>query len=119
MTPLLDLTFLLLIVFMITVPLMEYSVDVSPPEMNAKPLKEKDSLSVSVDSGGNIIFKDKRVSSVELRQRLKGIKSSGRKLTVFLRADGAVPYAKVIDVMKVIKAAGIKKISLITQEESS
>ena len=41
MTPLIDLTFLLLIIFMITAPLLEYGVDVSPPEMDASPLTEK------------------------------------------------------------------------------
>ena len=40
-TPLLDLTFLLLIAFMLTMPLMEYGTSVNPPEMNAKPLPEQ------------------------------------------------------------------------------
>ena len=43
MTPLIDLTFLLLIVFMITMPLVEYSMPVETPQMNASPMPEKNS----------------------------------------------------------------------------
>ena len=56
MTPLIDLTFLLLIVFMITVPLLEYGVNVSPPELNATPLPEEDNIYVNLNSYGQIVF---------------------------------------------------------------
>jgi biopolymer transport protein TolR len=118
MTPLIDLTFLLLIVFMITVPLMEYSVDVSPPEMNANPMPDKNSFSIDINNRGAIVFKGQELSSIELTDRLKSILSSRKDVTILLRADGAIPYEKVIDVMKTIKNSGIKNISLVTQSES-
>ena len=117
MTPLIDLTFLLLIVFMITVPLMEYGVDVSPPEMNANPIPGKNSFNIDINNRGNIVFKGQHLSSIELSDRLKSILSTRQDVTILLRADGSIPYEKVIEVMKIIKNAGIKNISLITQAE--
>ena len=117
MTPLIDLTFLLLIVFMITVPLMEYGVDVSPPEMNANPIPDKNSFHIDINNRGNIVFKGQHLSPIELRDRLKSILSTRQDVTILLRADGSIPYEKVIEVMKIIKNTGIKNISLITQAE--
>ena len=118
MTPLIDLVFLLLIVFMITVPLMEYSVDVSPPEMNANPVPDKNTFNVDINKQGRIVYKDAVISPEELNDRLKSLLAGRDDMTVLLRADGAIPYEKVIDVMKVIKNSGVKNISLITQAES-
>ena len=117
MTPLIDLTFLLLIVFMITVPLMEYSVDVSPPEMNASPLPENNTFNVAVNSRGEIFLKDSIVTPDDLDARLKAAINNRHNLTVLLKADGSISYNRVIEVMKIIKDAGVKKISLVTQAE--
>jgi biopolymer transport protein TolR len=118
MTPLIDLTFLLLIVFMITVPLMEYSVDVSPPEMNANPIPDKNSFNVDVNSYGHILFQGIEVSAVELSDKLKGLLNTNRNITILLRADGSIAYRKVVEVLKIVKNTGIKSISLVTQAES-
>ncbi|UKI30200.1 MAG: biopolymer transporter ExbD [Lentisphaeria bacterium] len=56
-TPLLDLTFLLLIVFMITMPLMEYGTSVNPPEMNADKLPETDFKKRHIDQTGHDRFR--------------------------------------------------------------
>ena len=118
MTPLIDLTFLLLIVFMITVPLMEYGVNVSPPELNAAPLPEQNSVYVNLNNSGQIVLSKQVVAPNVLTQRLEAMLKTRSKLSVLLRADGSRPYNEVIDVMKAIKAAGVKDISLVTQGES-
>lgn len=118
MTPLIDLTFLLLIVFMITVPLMEYAVDVSPPEMNADPLPEDKSLVVNLNNRGEIFLDKIMLTELELTDALKSKLTDNPKLTVMFRADGDRLYREVMNVMKAIKNAGVKDISLITQAES-
>jgi len=118
MTPLIDLTFLLLIVFMITVPLMENSIDVSPPEMNAKPLPSKNNIFVSLNKNNQIFVQDKPVSRIELNQTITNLLSGKPDTTIFLRADGSCSYNAVMGVMKLIKSSGIKNISLITQSET-
>jgi len=119
MTPLIDLTFLLLITFMITMPIMDYNVDVSPPEMNAEPIPDQKSIYVSLTKSGTITVKNIPISKSELTDKLKTIIGNDKTTPIFLRADGQCSYNEVMDVMKEIKAAGVKNISLITQAEST
>jgi len=119
MTPLIDLTFLLLIVFMITVPLMEYGVNVSPPELNATPLPEENSIYVNLNNNGQIVLSKEILEPKALTLRLESLLKSKGKSTVLLRADGSRPYSEVMNTIKAVKAAGVKEISLVTQSESS
>ena len=118
MTPLIDLTFLLLIIFMITAPLLEYGVDVSPPEMNAEPLKEEDNHVVNLNKEGEIVLDKEVLTPDELMAKLEALASQKKDLTVMVRADGDRPYREVMAVMKAVKNSGISNISLITQAES-
>ena len=118
MTPLIDLTFLLLIVFIITVPMMEFGVNVSPPEMNAEKLPEEDYKIVSLDNSGKIILDKAPVSREELIEKLKYIYSKNKKTAILIRADGSRPYKEVIELMKYIKEAGFSNVSLVTQADA-
>jgi len=118
MTPLIDLTFLLLIIFMITAPLLEYGVDVSPPEMNAETLDEEDSQVVNLNNRGEIVFDKNIVTSEELTARLGALFLQKKDMTVLVRADGDRPYREVMAVMKAVKNSGISKISLVTIAEA-
>ena len=117
MTPLMDLTFLLLIIFMIATPLMEYSIDVSPPEMNADTIEDKKSETVNLLANGQINFRGQIVSRDSLFVILKNLKETSPKTMLFLRADGEIPYRRVIELMKEIKNSGFSNISLITVAE--
>jgi len=115
-TPLLDTAFMLLIVFMISAPLLEYGVDVSPPEMNAEKIPEDNSRVITLNKRGEIVFNKNTLSKSEFMKELDGIRD--KKAAILLRADGSRPYSEVMDVMKIVRAAGFKNISLITQAES-
>jgi biopolymer transport protein ExbD len=119
MTPLMDLTFLLLIIFMIATPLLEYSIDISPPEMNADTIEDKNSETVNLLKSGQINYRGQIISRDSLFEVLKGLKSRSPKAMVFLRADGDISYSKVIELMKDIKNSGFSNISLITVSESN
>lgn len=119
MTPLMDLTFLLLIIFMITTPLLEYSIDVSPPEMNADKIEDKPSETINLQANGLINYKGRNVSREQLLTILQNLKATSPKTVLFLRADGDIPYRKVIELMKEIKNSGFSDISLITSAESN
>lgn len=118
MTPLMDLTFLLLIIFIITTPLLEYSIDVSPPEMNADKIEDKPSETVNLQANGQINYRGQIVSKEELFVILQNLKATSPKTVLFLRADGDIPYRKVIELMKEIKNSGFSDISLITVAET-
>lgn len=117
MTPLIDLTFLLLITFMITVPLMEYGVNVNPPEMNAEKLPDDNFKVINLDKTGKIQFDKKNYKLNELKDELIRIKILNNKISLLIRADGDRQYKEVMELMKIAKEAGIKEISLVTQAE--
>jgi len=118
MTPLIDLTFLLLIVFIITVPMMEFGVNVSPPEMNAEQLPDDDYKIVSLNKSGEIVYEKAPISKEDLISKLQYVYSKNKKTTILIRADGSRPYKEVIDLMKYIKEAGFTNVSLVTQADT-
>ena len=119
MTPLMDLTFLLLIIFMIATPLLEYSIDVTPPEMNADKIKQKDPETINLMANGQIKYRRRVISREDLFAILQNLKAQNPKTMLYLRADGDIPYRKVIALMKDIKNSGFTNISLITLSESN
>ena len=118
LTNLIDVAFTLLIVFMITIPLVEYNVNVTPPSMNATPIETKnESIYVNLNKEGETFFQTEHVNRDELEQKIENKLNGQKDVIVFLRADGACSYSEVINVMKLIKTAGAKDISLITSAE--
>lgn len=119
MTPLIDLTFLLLIIFMITAPLLEYGVDVSPPEMNAEKLPDTNSRVINLNRHGQIVFDQVPVSEERLLESLRRLREVAPQTVLLLRADGSRPYRDVMGLMKAIKDSGFINISLVTTAESN
>ena len=120
-TPLMDTVFFLLIIFMITAPLLEYSIDVSPPKMEAAEIKADDYTKVIHVTKDKVIQfeRKKNISMQELLVRLRELKQdrNSRKYKFYLRADRELRYGDVIDVFKNIKKAGFADISLVTEAE--
>ena len=116
-TPLLDLTFLLLIAFMITMPLMEYGTNISAPEMNSAELPQDNFKSITLTRTGTVMFGNEVITREELIHRLKELKSSGRKVDLLLRADGERSYKEVIELMAEIRRSGFGDVTLVTQAE--
>lgn len=119
-TPLIDTLFFLLVIFMITAPLLEYSINVSPPKMDAVEIKPNDFMKViHVQKTKVIQFEKKSLTMDQLLRRLAELKKSpqGPKLKIFLRADRELRYGDVIDILKTVKKAGHADISLVTESE--
>ena len=114
-TPLLDLTFMLLIVFMITTPLMENGIDVTPPTMNADKIDaEKITRNLTITRDGILTYEKKPVTPAELLTTLKTLQASNPDAVLLLRADGSRSYSEVIEVMKTIRESGFKNVQLVT-----
>ena len=116
-TPLLDLTFLLLIAFMITMPLMEYGTSIKAPEMNSDELPQENFKSVTLTKDGKIMLDDREVSETQLISELAELKAANPKTDLLLRADGANSYKEVIELMAKIRRSGFKDVTLVTQQE--
>ena len=121
LTNLIDTLFFLLIIFMITAPLLEYSIDVTPPEMNANQISpDNDAKVVNVKSDGSIVYEQKTISEAELQIVLSRIEQqSGRETAIFLRGDRNVNYGAVINVMRIIRGSGFRNVNLVMQEEAN
>lgn len=116
-TPLMDLTFLLLIVFMITAPMMEFGVDVSLPELNAEVLEEPQAVTVSLDRQGKVYVDREPVSENNLEAHLRRLASQGAPLSVRVRGDHRRQYGEIIRLMRAVRNAGIEEVALITEAE--
>lgn len=117
-TPLLDLTFMLLIVFMITTPLMENGIDVTPPTMNADKINtEKVTRNLTITRDGLLTYEKIKVTPAELLATLKTLQASDPDAVLLLRADGSRSYSEVIAVMDTIRKSGFKNIQLVTLSE--
>ena len=113
-TPLMDLTFLLLIVFMITAPVLEYAVDVTPPSLNAEPVVDTVHKIINLTRGGDIRIDEKTLSLAELENFVHRIKQASPDTRYHIRADESRPYGEVITIMRTIKNVGITDVSLLT-----
>ncbi|MDR1146012.1 MAG: biopolymer transporter ExbD [Verrucomicrobiales bacterium] len=109
-TPLLDLCFVLLIIFMITTPLMEQSLDVKLPEAKANPAYQQDAkniLSVTVSARGTIsVGRDTLRSPGELAILLARELQKNPQTVVALRADRDLRYQELVDVLDVVRRSG-------------
>lgn len=114
-TPLLDLTFMLLIVFMITTPLMENGIDVTPPTMNAEELQvDKVTKNLTITKDGLLTYENTQITQQELLDALRLLQQSSPDAQLLLRADGSRSYSEVIQVMKTIRESGFRNVQLVT-----
>lgn len=119
-TPLIDTLFFLLIIFMLTAPLLEYSIDVTTPEMNADKLPDSDdrhSKVVNYKTDGTIVFNKENMTRGEFLTRLEELKRDP-EAKLYLRADEALPYGDVIRFLSEIRKTGFTSIFLVTSEET-
>ena len=116
-TPFVDVMLVLLIIFMVAAPLLTAGVPIELPETAAAPLPQENEepLAVTVTGEGTVLIGSTEVPREELVARLTAIAGEREGDRVFLRADGAVPYAEVMVVMGALNAGGFRNIGLVTE----
>ncbi len=116
-TPLVDVMLVLLIIFMVTAPMMTQGIDVKLPQTAAAAIpSEEERLVVSVTQDRLVFINDNAVDLNELGGKLTAITQNRQDNNkgVFLRADEALPYGYVMEVMGTIRQAGIDQIGMVT-----
>ncbi|MEL7131052.1 MAG: protein TolR [Pseudomonadota bacterium] len=115
-TPFVDVMLVLLIIFMVAAPLLTVGVPVNLPETaaNALPTDQEEPLTVTVTAEGEVQIQTTPVARDQLVVRLRAIAAERESDRVFLRADGAVPYEQVMQVMGALNAGGFSNIGLVT-----
>ena len=116
-TPLLDLAFVLLIIFMITTPLLESGINLVIPSSAAKnpPVNISQVQTVSVDRTGTVRFNDQAMDLETLTKRLEQFKQANPDIAVVIRPDRDLPVQKLISVMDALQRAGIMKVGIATK----
>ncbi len=112
-TSLVDVTLVLLIVFMITAPLLRSGMKVDLPQTQAKEIDPGKSIVLTVDKNGEIFWQKEKITLAVLRDRLAKRLASNRLKPILLQGDKEVFYGHVIEVMDIIKELGIGKLGLV------
>ena len=115
-TPFVDVMLVLLIIFMVAAPLLTVGVPVELPKTaaGALPVDQEEPLTVTITAEGAVQIQTTETPRDQLIVRLRGIAAERESARVFLRADGAVPYAQVMQVMGALNAGGFSNIGLVT-----
>jgi len=117
-TSLVDVAFVLLIIFMITAPLMQGGVPVELPKAEGRPLTPSEGIVVTVDRQGRIFVDDTRVSYEEFRAAFRALVGSKNATDVYVRGDRRAAFESVLRVLAAIRASGLNlKVNLITEDE--
>ena len=119
-TPMLDLAFVLLIIFMITTPLMENSVDLVIPssEALAKAVDPNAVQTIAIHRDESIKFNEIPMDLAQLEAELIALKQARPDLAVVIRSHKALPVQKLVDVMDVVQRAKITKLGVVTTPEN-
>jgi biopolymer transport protein ExbD len=113
--PLVDLTFNLLIIFMLVTPLLETSINLKLPQATSGEMVEsRITRVVSVERNGRIFLDDVPMRMDTLRAQLEKAARKDPEIPVLVRADEQIPYKQFVKVVDVLKEAGVKKMGIVT-----
>ncbi len=117
-TSLVDVAFVLLIIFMITAPMMQGGVQVRLPRAEARPLQAQTGLVVSMDRRGRLFVDQAAFSYEDFRATFRALVARRKPSAIYLRADRGIPYGDVVRVLAIIRTAGIRDVGLVAEPES-
>src|SRR5436305_13811960 len=116
-TPFIDVILVLLIIFMVAAPLSTVDLPVDLPSSSATPQKKPDKpVYVSIRADLAVAIGETMVKRVDLVRTLDSAPDAGKDRFIFLRADRAVPYGDMMDVLEILRAGGYSKIKLVALE---
>lgn len=114
-TPFVDVMLVLLVIFILTAPLLTSAIRLDLPESKASQAGEApESITLSLTSAGEIFLNDKPVSIASLPNALQQVAIQKPQTEVQLRADQAVPYGQVLNLMGLAQQAGLTRIGFVT-----
>ncbi len=120
-TPMVDVMLVLLIIFMVSAPLLTVGVPIDLPQAQAASLDQadKEPLTVSVNTKGQVYLQDAEINLDDLVTKLKAITTArgGNDERIYVRGDRTVDYGTVMRVMGRLSQAGFKRVALVTEVE--
>ena len=117
-TPLMDLAFSLLIIFMISTPLLEQTIPLNLPKQEENPSNARPEIEfqvISINAKGQIYWGKQPVDMVELNSLLESMSKMPDPPAISFRGDFSLPYQKIVDVIDAIKRHNLTKLQLDTE----
>jgi biopolymer transport protein ExbD len=119
-TPFIDVMLVLLIIFMVAAPLATVDINVDLPVSNATPApRPEDPLFVTLKADLSLAMGNDAVSRGAIAAELDRLTEGDRETRVFVRADEAVPYGEVMEVMNLLRSSGYIRIALVGLESAN
>ena len=116
-TSLVDIMMVLLIIFMLTSQYIQSGIQVKLPKAKSTVIKESDAITISIKKNKQIFINDDKVDDVSrVGPALKTLRATG-ETRVYVRADEALPYGSVMEVIGEVMAAGITDVGMITEKK--
>ena len=113
--PLVDVTLVLLLIFMLTAPLMYRGIDVNLPKTSGKPTAVEERMVLTLTKEHTVYLNDKVVPMATLEQHLQNIFRNRQDKTLYLRADQVLQYGFVVETMDRVRRSGIEKLGMVTE----
>ncbi len=115
-TPLVDVMLVLLIIFIITIPVINHSVKLDLPRATTQPNDVKpETVNLTIDGDGKLLWNNREVSEGELQQKIAVAAQATPQPELHLRAERTTQYEKVAQVMAAAQNGGLSKIGFITE----
>ena len=116
-TPFVDVMLVLLIIFMVAAPMLTVGVPIELPRTaaGALPAEPEAPLTVTLTADGAVMLMDTEITQDDLMPRLRAIAEERANDRIFLRADGTIPYERVVQLMGALNAGGFRNIGLVTE----
>ncbi|CAN7720165.1 biopolymer transporter ExbD [Acidovorax sp. LjRoot118] len=120
MTPLVDVMLVLVVIFILTAPLMASAIRLDLPRADgAAPGAPARALTLVVDRTGQAYLDDQPLAQAALAERLQRIGAAEPDTEVQLRADTAVPYGRIVEIMGAAHAAGLQRIGFVADPQAA
>lgn len=114
-TPFVDVMLVLLVIFMVTAPMMTTGISLDLPRGDGQVMEESDrAVDISIDARSKIYLGDEVVQPETLVSRLKAMQKTNPDLKIVISGDRATSYGQVIELMSLLRLAGISKVGLKT-----
>ena len=117
MTPLIDLTFLLLITFIITFPLLEQGIPVNLPRGKADDLDQRQRRTITLNLEGQVFLDRQPITREALAVEMNDMGRADPETVVLVRADEKIAYGRLVEILNILREAKIARMALVTSPE--